>query len=327
MSCGDDERQQRRGEISGDLVIGDLAGHRIERSFDVVHFVPRREILPAHAQLQRQRVVDAPHVVDERREGRGLVGRARAAERSRARRAVPEEEVRDGVGRIVGGAGGAAVEREAAARAGRRVLIGLAPLGLEAESQRVRPGDLARRIGHAVNPVRRVGADARCRHTREPGDGGARAPVVVGIGQPVQVLKADVGHPVPREVLAREPRVLPVEGEVVADAGLVDGARRDHPGMPDREILPGLGLPGIGDRVGQRLLAVVPDVARERGVGAAQHVIHARRPRVRVVGEVADRAVVVGAGRIRRRDGRELERGERRDPRLRNAVRRRTAAR
>ena len=308
------------GRFGGNLVIRDLAGHRIERAFDVVHLVPGREILPAEPQLQRQRVVDTPHVIDERREGGRLVGRASAPERSRARRAVAQKEVRNGVRRVVGGTGGAAVEGEPAPRAGRRVLVGLAPLGLEAEPQRMWPCDFAGRIRHAVDPVGRVGAHTRGGHSREPGDRGARTSVVVGIGRTIQVLQADVCHPVPREVLAREPRLLSVEGVVVADTGLVDGARRDHPGMPHRQVPPGLGLAGIGNRAGKRLLAVVPDVSREGGVGASQHVIHARRPRIRVIGEVADRSIIVGTGRIRRRDGGDLERGERRDPRLRNEV-------
>ena len=97
----DDQRHQLRRQVwSGSYVVADLAAAPRRTILpDAVALVPRPEVLPAQAHLQRERDDDLPVVVDERREGRRRVGRARAAERAGARRAVAEQEVGDRVAR------------------------------------------------------------------------------------------------------------------------------------------------------------------------------------------------------------------------------------
>src|SRR5262249_29157937 len=119
-------------------------------SFLIVLFVPRSQILPSQARLQRQFRRDLPVVVDEGRERGGRVQRSRAAERAGARRAVAKQEIGNRIAREL------PVEREAAARRDFGQLLVAAVLGLNAEPDVVRALDPARGIQDADNVFRRA---------------------------------------------------------------------------------------------------------------------------------------------------------------------------
>ena len=153
------------------------------------------------------------------------VGRARAAERAGARRAVAEQEVGDRV------AGVLTVEREAAARRHLGEMIELAELRLNAEARIVMAFHPARRVGDAECSLGRALRDAALAIAAEAGHGEARTPVVDRIGAAGEVPQPDVADPVAAVLADRRVQMV---GVVVAEARLVDDRRRHDPRLADR---------------------------------------------------------------------------------------------
>ncbi len=208
----DDQRLQLRRQVGRHLVIGDLAARRIERAFEVLRFVPRRQVLPAQPQLQRELPRHVPDVVDERRDRRRVIGGSRTAERAGAGRAVAEQEIGHGVAREL------PVEGEGATRRHLGQVLERAPLRLDPESQVVAPEGLRRRVGDAEDLLGGALGNGALAIAGEAGQVEPRASVVERIGSTGKIAEADVPHPVSTVEADRRGQMV---GVVVAEPELV----------------------------------------------------------------------------------------------------------
>ena len=94
-------------------------------------------------------------------------------------------------------------------------------------------GDAARRVGEAVDVLRRALRERAFALTGEAGDRPVRTAVVQRIAAAREVAQADVADPVAIVRIDRRDEVIRV---IVADADLVDPLRRDDPRLADREV-------------------------------------------------------------------------------------------